>query len=114
MAFVPIDAKADIQGSKKGKLTPAQHAQLNAWSLTGKTGILDCLDRCQATSTSYTAIDDIATVTFKKGYFVICGRLVECESNTKFTMNTPAIGSVSGKIVLKSKHVAQLASNFFV
>ena len=36
MAFIPIDAKADIQGSKKGKLTPYQHAQLNVEGITQK------------------------------------------------------------------------------
>ena len=99
--FIPIDAKADVQGSKKGKLTPAQHAQLNAWCLASKTGILDCLDKCQATATSYTATNNVATVILKKGYVVICGRLVECEAGTEVKITTPTSGSVSGKIILR-------------
>lgn len=103
MAFIPIDAKADVQGSKKGKLTPAQHAQLNAWSLASKTGILDALGRCEAESLTYTATNNIATIVFKKGYLVICGRLVECEAGTEVQVNTPASpsGSTSGKIIAR-------------
>ena len=101
MAFVPIDAKADIQSSKKGKLTPAQHAQLNAWCLASKTGIFDCLGKCEATEQSYSVINNIATVIFKKGYLVICGRFVECEENTKIEVTAPNSGSVNGKIVAR-------------
>ena len=101
MSFIAIDAKADIQGSKKGKITPAQHAQLNAWCLASKTGILDCLDKCVATANSYTALNNISTVVFKKGYIVICGRIVECEEGTEVKITTPTTGSVTGKIILK-------------
>lgn len=101
MSFIAIDAKADVQGSKKGKLTPAQHAQLNAWCLASKTGILDCLGKCEAKETTVTATNNQATVVFKKGYVVICGRLVECEADTEVIVNTPASGSVTGKIILR-------------
>lgn len=101
MSFIAINAKADVVGSKKGKLTPAQNAQLNAFCLSSKTGILDCLNRCEATATNYTASNNIATVVFKKGYVVICGRLVECEEGTEVKVSTPATGTVTGKIILK-------------
>lgn len=99
--FIAIDAKADIQGEKKGKLTPAQHAQINAWSLVNKTGILDCLNRCEATSLSYTPSDNAVTITFKSGYIAICGRIVECEENTTYILSTPVTGETTGKIILK-------------
>lgn len=109
MAFIPIDAKADVQGSKKGKLTPAQHAQLNAWCLASKTGILDfpqdhrIKGRCEAENTVYTATNHEAVVVFHQGYIVICGRLVECEEGTEVVITTPAspTGSVEGKIILR-------------
>ena len=99
--FIAIDAKADIEGSKKGKLTPAQHAQINSWVFSKKTGILDCFDKCDTTDISYTAVNNIATVIFKKGFIVICGRLVECEQGTEVKIQTPVSGSVSGRIVLR-------------
>lgn len=99
--FIPIDAKADITGSKKGKLTPAQHAQINAWCLANKTGIFDCLDRCEAEQNSYTAVNNIANIVFKKGYLAICGRIVECEAGTEVQVVTPASGSVSGRIIAR-------------
>ena len=101
MAFIPIHAKADIStgvGAKKGKITPAQAAQLNAWCLASKTGILDCLDRCEAENLSYSVIDNYATIVFKRGYIVICGRLIECENGTKAIIQ--ALGEVSGKVIL--------------
>ena len=103
MAFIPIDAKADVQGSKKGKLTPAQHAQLNAWCLARKTGILDCLDKCiyDSERTSFIPSNNKVTVVFKKGYVVICGRLVECEEGSTVEVTTPVVGSVTGKIILR-------------
>lgn len=101
MAFIPIDAKADVQGSKKGKMTPAQHAQLNAWSLTSKTGILDCLDKCTAQNKIYTASNNKANIVFNRGYFVICGRLVECEQGTTVEVTTPVSGRVNGYIVAR-------------
>lgn len=108
MAFIPIDAKADLQGQKKGKMTPAQHAILNAWSLSNKTGILDFPQdhtkqgRCEATALQITNIQNYTTeITFYKGYIVICGRLVECESNTKFTFKTPTTGTETGKIIAR-------------
>lgn len=101
MAFIPIDAKADVSESKKGKLTPVQHAQLNAWSLANKTGIFDFLGRCEATATTYTATSNIATVVFNKGFFVVCGRLVECEQGTEVQITTPVSGSETGWIIAK-------------
>lgn len=101
MAFIPIDAKADIQGSKKGKLTPAQHAQINAWCLAKKTGILDCLGRCEATQLNYTTTTDTVKVVFNDGYIVICGRFIECEKGTEFEITVPVTGIVAGKIVLR-------------
>lgn len=102
MAFIPIDAKADIQGSKKGKLTPSQHAQLNAWCLADKTGILDCLGRCKSTYNSYSVVGGEATVVFQSGYIVICGRLVECEAGTTLKVTAPATATPNtGKIVAR-------------
>lgn len=114
MAFIPIDAKADVQGSKKGKLTPAQHAQLNAWSLASKTGILDCLDRCEAENTIYTATNNEAVVVFKKGYIVVCGRLVECEQGTQVTIRTHPTANTFGRIVLRYDLSASQGQEFEV
>lgn len=111
--FIPINAKADIQGSKKGKLTPAQNAQLNAFVLSKKTGILNCLSKCEATSNTYTAMNNVAKVVFQKGYVVICGRLVECEEGTTLDITTPASGSVTGKIILRYS-LSQSQENEFV
>ena len=108
MSFIPIDAKADLQGEKKGKITPAQHAILNAWSLASKTGILDFpqdhtkAGRCEATTLQITNIQqDTTEIIFNKGYLVICGRLVECEDNTKFVFKTPTTGTEIGKIIAR-------------
>lgn len=101
MAFIPVDAKADIQGSKKGKMTPTQHAQLNAWCLASKTGILACLDKCEATLKTYVATNNIATIVLKRGYIVICGRLIECEEGTIVNVQTPTSGNVNGKIIIR-------------
>lgn len=123
MAFIPIHAKADVPDTKKGKITPAQSAQLNAWCLSSKTGILDIYnnttkeyERCEAEEMNYTASDNIATVVFKKGYVVICGRLVECEAGTQVQITTPAPAgsSVSGKIVLRCNLQARGESEFEV
>lgn len=111
--FIAIDARADVTGSKKGKLTPAQHAQLNAWCLASKTGILDCLDKCEAYSESYTVSNNQATIKFKAGYIVICGRLVECEDNTIFVMSTPTSGTQTGKIILRY-NLSNVGNNEFV
>lgn len=113
MAFIAIDARADVTGSKKGKLTPAQHAQLNAWCLASKTGILDCLDKCEAYMQSYAASNNEVTIKFKAGYIVICGRLIECEDNTTFIMRTPTSGTQTGKIILRY-NLANFGNNEFV
>lgn len=103
--FIPIHAKADIVGEKKGKITPAQASQLNAWCLASKTGILDIYnnttkeyERCEATATSYSISNNVATIVLNKGYIVICGRLVEVEKNTRIDIDTSA--NPSGKIIL--------------
>ena len=101
MAFIAIDAKADIENSKKGKLTPAQHAQLNAWCLSNKTGILDWGDKCAPTLSSYSVSGNTARVYFKKGFVVICGRLVECEADSYVDVTAPTVGSEEGKIILR-------------
>lgn len=101
MAFIAIDAKADVANSKKGKLTPAQHAQLNAWCLANKTGILDWGEKCESTAQSYSVSSGTATVVFQKGYIVICGRLVECEANSQVVVTAPTSGSITGKIILR-------------
>lgn len=111
MAFIAINAKADVSGSKKGKLTPEQNAQLNAWCLAKKTGILDCLDRCTAYTSSVS--NNEATIIFNRGYIVICGRLVECESGTIVRLTTPSSGSTSGKIILRYS-LGSLGENEFV
>lgn len=113
MAFIAIDARADVTGSKKGKLTPAQHAQLNAWCLASKTGILDCLDKCEAYMQSYAASNNEVTIKFKAGYIVICGRLIECEDNTTFIMRTPTSGTQTGKIILRY-NLANFGNSEFV
>jgi len=112
MAFIPIDAKADIQGSKKGKLTPAQHAQLNTYFLTNKTGILDCLGKCEATAGIYSIVNDEATVVFNKGYVVVYGRIVECEAGTSVTINTKNMPQ--GKIVLRFDLASNKENEVFV
>jgi hypothetical protein len=101
MAFIPIHAKADIQNSKKGRLTPAQNAQLNAWCLSNKTGILDCLGKCEYNQSSsiLSVSNNEAKIVFRSGYIVICGRLIECEENTSFTLNGLTDGQF-GNIVL--------------
>ena len=115
MAFIPIDAKADVQGTKKGKMTPEQHAQLNAWCLSNKTGILDWGYRCRAEETNITNIIGNSTIVrFKKGYIVICGRLVECEEGTEVTVNTPASGTETGNIVARYNLLANGLEEFSV
>ena len=101
MAFIAIDARADVVGSKKGKLTPAQHAQLNAWCLASKTGILDWGSRCSTTANTYSVSGGVARVFFHSGFVVICGRLVECEENSYVDVGAPAVGTASGKIILR-------------
>jgi hypothetical protein len=99
--FIAIDAKADLIGQRKGKMTPAQHAQLNSWCLASKTGILDCLGKCEADSSSksFTITNGIAKVRLKSGFIVICGRLVECEAGTTVDVNTNTYPT--GKIALR-------------
>lgn len=101
MSFIAINAKADVAGSKKGKLTPAQNAQINAFCLSVKTGILDTLDRCETTANFYSSVNNSTTVIFKRGFISICGRIIECEEGTQVRVATPTTGSVSGKIILR-------------
>lgn len=101
MSFIAIDARADVADSKKGKLTPAQHAQLNAWCLASKTGILDWGNKCESTAATYSVSGGAATVYFKKGFVVICGRLVECEEGSSVVVAAPSVGTVNGRIILR-------------
>lgn len=101
MAFIAINAKSDISGSKKGKITPDQNALINAFCLSNKTGILDIGDKCTLQNTSIQVQDNQATIIFNGGYIVICGRLVECESGTTFTITAPSSGTEEGKIILR-------------
>lgn len=99
--FIPINAKADISGSKKGKVNPSQNAQLNAFCLGNKTGILNCLGKCTAQNSYYSAVNNEANIVFNSGYVVICGRLVECEAGSVFTATTPSSGTETGWIIMK-------------
>ena len=112
MAFIPIIAKEDgVAGSRKGKITPAQMAQLFAWTLKGKTGILNTLGKCEAYQTSNAISGGSATITFKSGYLVICGRLVECQEGTTYTLNNLVSGA-KGMIVAKFDLQASAANEF--
>ena len=97
--FIAINARADIEGSKKGKLTPAQNAQVNAWTLAKKTGIFNTLGKCTAEAKS--PIGNVVSVEFSSGYFVVCGRLVEVEQGTVVNITLPTSGSVVGNIVAR-------------
>lgn len=111
--FIPINAKADIEDSKKGKLTPAQNAQVNAWTLSRKTGIFNTLGKCTASSVS-TPLQNEVTVTFNNGYFVVCGRLVEVEQGTTVKIPLPASGEVEGNIVARFNLSASQEGEFQV
>ena len=99
MAFIPVNAKADIRGSKKGKISPAQNAQVNAFALSQKTGIFDALGKCEATVN--TPIGGAAEVVFHNGYLAICGRVVEVEEGSTVSVPIPVYGEekISGRIV---------------
>lgn len=100
MAFIPIIAKADVEQSKKGKISPAQMAQAFAFMLQNKTGIFNITGRrCEATAS--TPANNKSTITFAAGYIAICGRLVEVEQGTTLEIDTPASGSVNGYIIAK-------------
>lgn len=109
--FIPINAKADIVGSKKGKLTPAQNAQVNAWTLSKKTGIFNAFDKCEATVS--TPVANVVTVTFKRGYLSICGRIVEVEEGSTVSITLP-IYSYDGKIVARFNLSASQEYEFLV
>lgn len=100
MSFIAINAKSDIAGSKKGKITPDQNALINAFCLSNKTGILDIGDKCTVQNTSIQVQDSQATIIFNGGYIVICGRLIECESGTTFTITAPSVEE-EGRIILR-------------
>ena len=112
--FIAINAKADIQGSKKGKLTPAQNAQVNAWCLASKTGIFDFGGKCLASSSSFVAINNEATIDFHNGFVAICGRIIECEEGTQVKVVTPTTGTINGKIILRYDLAANGANEFTV
>lgn len=121
MAFIPVIARADISASdvidgnptstvKKGKITPKQMAQINAWTLVSKVGILDVLNKCQTTANSYQVNNKKATVVFQSGYIVVYGRLIEVEQYTPVEVDGTATATgTHRKIVLRvnlsnSKH----------
>ena len=123
MAFIPITAKADIKQedlvsgyptstTKKGKITPTQMAQINAWGLVEKVGILDCLGKCEATAETYNISQGKATVLFKKGYIVIYGIMFECEQETPVEIDTNA--TPNGKIVLSVRLENTKQGEFFI
>ena len=112
--FIAINAKADIQGSKKGKLTPAQNAQVNAWCLASKTGIFDFGGKCLASSSSFVASNNEATIDFHNGFVAICGRIIECEEGTQVKVVTPTTGTINGKIILRYDLTANGANEFVV
>ena len=112
--FIAINAKADIQGSKKGKLTPAQNAQVNAWCLASKTGIFDFGGKCLASSSSFVASNNEATIDFRNGFVAICGRIIECEEGTQVKVVTPTTGTINGKIILRYDLTANGANEFTV
>lgn len=112
--FIAINAKADIQGSKKGKLTPAQNAQVNAWCLASKTGIFDFGGKCLAYSSSFVASNNEATIDFHNGFVAICGRIIECEEGTQVKVVTPTTGTINGKIILRYDLAANGANEFVV
>lgn len=112
--FIAINAKADIQGSKKGKLTPAQNAQVNAWCLASKTGIFDFGGKCEASSLSFVASNNEATIDFRNGFVAICGRIIECEEGTQVKVVTPTTGTINGKIILRYDLSANGANEFTV
>lgn len=113
MAFIPVIARADISASdvladnptstvKKGKITPKQMAQINAWTLASKVGILDVLNKCQTTTTSYQVSNNKATVVFQSGYIVVYGRLIEVEEQTPVIVDgTATAAGTHRKIVLR-------------
>ena len=94
--FIPVNAKADIQGSKKGKISPAQNAMVNAIALNQQTGIFDALSKCEAEFGSRIGNDFI--VVFSRGYFTICGRLVEVEKGSEVKIPVP-VQTYTGNIV---------------
>lgn len=109
MAFIAINARSDITSEisgnptstlKKGKITPAQMAQVNAWSLSRKTGIFDFAGKCEAKNLEPDINNNSSTIVFNKGYISVYGRIVECEQDTSFTLTGITSGS-TGKIVLR-------------
>lgn len=101
MAFIAVNAKADVEGSKKGRLTPAQNAVINAFSLAKQTGILDIGGKCVASVTKTDMASHYAEVTFSNGFFVVQGRFVQCEDGTIVTVDLPTSGTQYGNIVAR-------------
>lgn len=108
MSFIAINAKADITingtnptaTTKKGKITPAQNAMINAWTLSNKTGVLNFGNKCTTTATVFTSTGNTVDIEFNDGYFVVCGRLVEIEAGT--IVSTVKLGEgKQGQIVAK-------------
>lgn len=104
MAFIAIHAKADIttndiidtqpaSTTKKGKFTPQQAAILNSFSLTGKTGVLDIGKKCALINDAVSIVGGKVELTFQDGYFLICGRLIECQDGTTYTIDADSVNT---------------------
>lgn len=104
MAFIAIHAKADIttndiidtqpaSTTKKGKFTPQQAAILNSFSLTGKTGVLDIGKKCALINDTVSIVGGKVELTFQDGYFLICGRLIECQDGTTYTIDADSVNT---------------------
>lgn len=111
MAFIAVNAKADIIDSKKGKITPAQNAVINAWTLSKKTGILNLGEgyRCEAQVGNI--VGNQQEIVFNRGYFVVYGRLVEIEQGTTILVD---LGNYEGRIVAKFNLLASQEGEFQV
>lgn len=110
MAFIAIHAKADItnvsddptptETTKKGKLRPDLAALLNEYSFgnnNGATGFLDIGNKCNLLSKNVVVndVDGSATISFYDGYFMIYGRLIECENNTQYKITATEINNLN-------------------
>lgn len=108
MAFIAIHSKADIATAdittgdvlknpalttKKGKLSPQQAAILNYFSFERETGVLDIGSKCALQDNISNIISGKVEFTFLGGYFVICGRLIECQSGTTYSFDADTVNT---------------------
>ena len=99
--IVPITFNSDSTSNlKKGKIRPEDMAALNAFSLSGKTGILPLLNQCSYSNITYPA-NGVARVAFRNGYVSICGRLAYIEDSSTVDITLPSSGSQTGYICIK-------------